>query len=302
MKVLVTGGAGFIGHHLARELKSRGHEVSVLDNLCSGKRENIPAEIELIEADIADSGSWENLPSFDIVFHLAAMVSVVESQIDPIKCERENVHSVLHLIQFAREKKVKKIVLASSAAIYGDSTAIQLENQLPNPKSPYGLSKLSGEYLLNMAWINHRIPFVALRMFNVFGPGQAVDSAYASVIPKFMTRALQGESLIIHGDGSQTRDFIYVDQVVDYYIQAMESELVGVYNAGNNQSWSILQLANKVLGLCGQKVSKSFSAGRPGDIKDSRADIARLTADFRLVDFDFDRALRITYESYSKSY
>lgn len=299
-RVLVTGGAGFIGSNLAKALLKRGEEVTVLDNLSTGFRENIPVECEFIQADVSLQSTWHDLPEFDVVFHLAAMVSVVESQENPIQCEKDNVHSIIYLNEYARRVALKKVVFASSAAIYGDLAALQVESQYPSPKSPYGLSKLSGEYLLSMNYEEHSIPYVALRMFNVFGPYQSVKSAYASVVPIFLTRALNSQSLAIYGDGEQTRDFIYVDQVVNYYIQAMDkgSDLVGVYNAGNNRSLSIKELANRILVLTDSKSEVIFKEVRPGDIRESLASVERLKSEFNFQDFDFESCLRKTLEYY----
>lgn len=296
---LVTGGAGFIGTNLVQRLLSEGGRVFVLDNLSSGFASNIPSGANFIEGDVADPNIWKTLPSVDYIYHLGAMVSVVESMEDPIKCEQVNVHSILHLLDYARRCKVRKIIFASSAAIYGDLSEIQVESQYPDPKSPYGLSKLSGEYFLRMGWKTEGIPYVALRMFNVFGPYQSVGSAYASVIPIFVNKVLNKQVIQIYGDGSQTRDFIYVQQVVDYYIQALKVGLVGVYNAGNNSNCSINMLAHKVAAAVGDlDPIIEYLDPRPGDIKTSLADISRLKEDFVVQDLDFDCALKETVNYY----
>tara|TARA_Y100000589_G_scaffold226656_1_gene214188 strand:+ start:1975 stop:2916 length:942 start_codon:yes stop_codon:yes gene_type:complete len=298
-KFLVTGGAGFIGTNLIRRLVTEGAQVLVVDDFSSGFMSNIPSGVDLIEGDIADSAVWKSLPPVDYVFHLGAMVSVVESLENPIRCEQVNVHSVLYLLDYVRRHNVNKIVFASSAAVYGDSAEIQIESQYPAPKSPYGLSKLSGEYLLNMAWMNERIPYVALRMFNVFGPYQSIGSAYASVIPIFVNKALDGEVLSIFGDGGQTRDFIYVKQIVEYYLQALRTGITGVYNTGNNSSCSIMDLAQKILDIAGGSDSRfEFLQSRPGDIRKSLADITLLSRDFELQVVNFEEALRETVDFY----
>lgn len=296
---LVTGGAGFIGTNLVRRLLREGGRVFVIDDLSSGFRSNVPSEVEFIEGDIADPKIWESLPSVNYIYHLGAMVSVLESIQNPIRCEQVNVHSVLHLLDYARRCRAAKIVFASSAAIYGDAAEIQVESQYPDPKSPYGLSKLSGEYFLNMAWLNERIPYVALRMFNVFGPYQSIGSTYASVIPIFVNRVLSGEAIQIYGDGEQTRDFIYVQQIVDYYIQSLSDQIVGIYNAGNNSNCSINELSRKIANLVGKLDQRiDFLDPRPGDIKRSLANIDRLKRDFVIQDLDFDKALAETIEYY----
>ena len=232
MRAVVTGGAGFIGSNLVDSLNSMGLELIVVDDLSTGSKANIPKEVRLVEANVADRDLWESLESTDYLFHLAALTSVVESQENPILCEKSNVHAVIHLLDYARKKNVKKIIFASSAAIYGDSSNVQSESDLPVPKSPYGLSKLVGEHLLHMNYLEHSIPYVAFRMFNVFGPRQSTTSSYASVIPIFMDRILKDRSLVIHGDGKQTRDFVYVEQVVNFYLQAMMGSMTGIFNLG----------------------------------------------------------------------
>ena len=296
---LVTGGAGFIGTNLVRRLLSEGGTVYVLDDLSSGYMSNVPLGVDFIKGDIADPEVWESLPPVNYIYHLGAMVSVVESIENPLRCEQVNVHSILHLLNYARRCKGAKIVFASSAAIYGDSAEIQKESQYPEPKSPYGLSKLSGEYYLNMAWVSEGIPYVALRMFNVFGPYQSIGSPYASVIPVFVSKLLNNEPLKIYGDGCQTRDFIYVQQVVDYYIQSLNTGVVGIYNAGNNSNCSINALAQKIRSIVGNSNQQTqYLEPRSGDIKTSLADIGRLKRDFVIQDLDFDKALRETVEYY----
>ncbi len=301
MNVLVTGGAGFIGSNLVKVLLRDGHQVTVLDDLSSGKRENLPADVPLILAKVGDRETWEMLEPVDTVFHLAAMASVVESQEKPIQCQVDNVHSILHLLDFVRSGRAKRIVFASSASIYGDRSAVQVESQLPEPKSPYGLSKLTGEYLLQMAWLNEGIPYLAFRMFNVYGPFQSLDSDYASVIPVFLCRALQGETLSVHGQGDQTRDFISVSQVVEFYLQAMLTSKVGIYNLGNGGSETIKSLAQRILRLTGRKDNElEYTDPRPGDIHASQACIERLKKDFEPVGCDFEQSLQETCAYYRK--
>jgi len=298
MKAIVTGGAGFIGSNLVDSLRSKGVEVLIIDNLSTGFLRNIPDGVELLEGDVGDPSLWEGLGSADYLFHLAAMTSVVESQTDPIRCEISNVHSIIHMIEYAKRQGVKKILFASSAAIYGDGADIQREDQLPQPKSPYGLSKLSGEHLLNMNYLEHSIPFVAFRMFNVFGPRQSVESSYASVIPIFFHLALTGRDLWVHGDGRQTRDFVYVKQVVRYYLQAMEGDMCGVFNLGSGSSRDILSLAEEVLSLSPGSVKLNFNPPRPGDIRHSKADTSRLRKSFGWEETDFQEALEKTHDYY----
>lgn len=298
-KCLITGGAGFIGSNLARRLLTEGSEVIILDDLSTGNLLNVPEKAQFIQGDISKRDTWKSLPPVDYVFHLGAMVSVAESVSNPIKCELINVHSIIHLIDYVRNHKIKKIIFASSAAIYGDGSSLQSESQYPNPKSPYGLSKLSGEYLLNMAWVNEKIPYTALRMFNVFGPYQSIDSAYASVIPIFIMKTLKKENLTIYGDGKQTRDFIFIDQITDYYIQAMRNKAVGVFNAGNQSNCNILSLANTIQALCDCSYLEIIhKESRAGDIRESLADTTLLAHNFALVKMNFRASLQKTLEYY----
>jgi UDP-glucose 4-epimerase len=299
MNVIVTGGAGFVGCNLVRLLQSEGARVLVIDDLSTGFEENIPTGVEFRRGDVGDLATWKDLSPVDYVFHLAAMTSVVESQTDPVRCEISNVHAVLHLLEYAKQHRIRKIIFASSAAVYGDGASVQEESQLPMPKSPYGLSKLSGEHLLYMNHLEHRIPFVAFRMFNIFGPFQSLRSAYASVIPIFFHKALLGEDLGVHGDGKQTRDFVFVEQVVRYYLQAVKGNMDGVYNLGSGTSMEINSLAQNILKKSDrQDLNMNHTEPRPGDIRHSRADISRLKKDFVFEEGDFNSALDQTHRYY----
>ncbi|PCJ21057.1 MAG: dTDP-glucose 4,6-dehydratase [Candidatus Cloacimonadota bacterium] len=298
MKILVTGGAGFIGSNLTRKLLNTGHEVIVLDNFSTGFAENLHPDCQLIQGDVGLKETWSSLESVDIIFHLAAMVSVPISMKDPIQCQRDNVDALIHLIEYAKNHQVKKVILASSAAVYGDKTETQSEKQLPAPKSPYGISKLMDEHLLSMALENSGLQFVAFRMFNIFGPFQSVSSAYASVIPIFISKALKNQDLLIYGDGLQTRDFVYVQQVVDYYIQAMNSKINGVFNLGNAGSLNILDLAKKIISFTDSESKIENKEIREGDIRVSQAEIDHLTDNFIKVPIDFEDCLMQTIKYY----
>ncbi|MCJ8346769.1 NAD-dependent epimerase/dehydratase family protein, partial [bacterium] len=288
MRILVTGGAGFIGSNLTRKLLNTGHEVVVLDNFSTGFVENLHPDCELIQGDVGLKETWDQLDTVDIIFHLAAMVSVPLSMNDPIQCQRDNVDSVIYLIDYAKKHQVSKVILASSAAVYGDKSSTQSESQLPGPKSPYGISKLMDEHLLSMALENFGLQFVAFRMFNIFGAYQSVSSAYASVIPIFISKALKNQDLQVHGDGLQTRDFVYVQQVVDYYIQAMTSKVTGVFNLGNGGSLNILDLAQKIISFTDSKSNIIHKEVREGDIRVSQAEIDQLSENFSKIPIDFE--------------
>ncbi len=298
MRVLVTGGAGFIGCNLIRALLGAGYEVVSVDNFVTGYSENLVSGVENLELDISLASTWEQLPPVDYICHLAAMVSVPESMQKPIQCQRDNVEALLHLVAYARKHKVKKILFASSAATYGDGGSLQSEDQNPRPKSMYGLSKLSGEMILQMCYENDAIPYISYRQFNVFGPYQAVASAYASVIPIFICRGLKNQALKIFGDGEQTRDFIYVDQVVDYYLQGLAHPFCGVMNLGNGQRYSVRQLAQLIQKLLKRDVHLEYCPPRAGDIRASLADISILQKNFAKTSFDFETCLYKTLEFY----
>ncbi len=229
MHYIVTGGAGFIGSHITNTLVELGHEVTVIDNLSSGKRENIrnvlsTGRVTLAEGSITDldllNRSFEGA---DGVFHEAAIVSVPWSVEHPIETAEINVMGTLNVLVAARDCGIKKVVVASSSAVYGDNPELpKREEMFPEPKSPYALSKLAAEYLGPVFSRSYGLDFVALRYFNVYGPGQDPTSAYAAVIPKFITRILNDQAPLIFGDGSQTRDFIYVRDVVKANLCAME--------------------------------------------------------------------------------
>lgn len=301
MKILLTGGAGFIGAHLCKKLLENKHQVFVLDNLSNSKRHNIPTAAHFIAGDITDSTLWKQLPDTDIIIHLAALISVAESMNDPVKCQQINVNSFFPLLEYAQKTKCQKIIFASSAAVYGNNTKPkQKETDLVTPQSFYGLSKLNGEHILNIFYQKYGIPFVAFRMFNVFGPGQSPDSDYASVIPSFIKNCLQDKPLQIHGDGQQKRDFIYVRQVIEYYYAAMESPFIGICNIGNGTSIDILRLSQTILNELKNRTRSTtvFTPPRLGDIRCSLADTSRLRKEFNNIEkWDFQLAIQETTQA-----
>ena len=275
-RVLVTGGAGFIGSHLVEKLLSQGVAVTVLDNFETGYREYLPSAVRLIEADVVDPDAVEqSVVGSEIIFHLAAFASVPESYERPERCFAVNTLGLLHLLRSAVRHRVRKFVFSSSSAVYSDEgERRKLEQEMPQPASPYAVTKLGGEQLLEIHAHMSGLSYVALRYFNVFGPRQSPDSDYAAVIPAFIRRALDGEDLIIYGDGSQTRDFVYVDDVVRANLEALHSDK-GIYNIGLGTSLSILELAQRVLELSGARSGITFAPPRPGDVHYSGADVSR---------------------------
>ena len=279
MRVLVTGGAGFIGSHIVEHFQGRA-EVVVLDNFRSGHRRNlIGLEHRLIEGSILDRAKLdEALRGVDQVFHLAAMISVPESMLRPRECVELNATGTLHVLEAAAAAKVGKVVLASSAAIYGDNpTTPKLESMPPEPKSPYAETKLAGEKLLEQYRVAHGLGTTSLRFFNVFGPQQDPRSAYAAAVPIFIAKALRDEPIGIHGDGGQTRDFIHVADIVGALAYAGHSkDMSGTYNVGYGQSQSILALAQEIIRLTGSKSAIEHLPPRAGDVRHSLASTERL--------------------------
>lgn len=287
-KIVVTGGAGFIGSHLAEaccQLPSQP-EVVVYDNLRSGKQSNLDRLAVYPNFRYASGSILEREPlnaaleGADCVFHLAAMISVSESLLLPQECVDINVSGTLHLIEAARRHRVPKIVFSSSAAVYGEEPEQpKRESHRPAPLTPYGITKLDGEFYLDMARREYGISTTSLRYFNVFGPFQDPTSAYAAAVPIFARRARLGENITIYGDGLQTRDFIYVKDVVLANLWAAQHpELVGTYNVATGTTTTILQLAQRICEITGSTSQILHEAARPGDIRDSWADPGRLNS------------------------
>lgn len=295
VKVLITGGAGFIGSHIAHHFLQAGHEVVVLDSLRSG-RCNVDQSI-LTRGSVTDYELVEHLAAgARTIFHLAALVSVPESLEKPHECVDINVQGTLNVLRAARRHGVGKVVLSSSAAIYGDDPELpKHENMRPAPKSPYAVTKLDGEYYLAMAAAEWGVATVSLRYFNVYGPRQDPASQYAAAVPIFVQRAREGLPITIFGDGEQTRDFIYVRDVVAANLLAAESPAItGVYNVARGESLTILELARNIRDLLGSCSPIVHGPERPGDIRHSLADISRLLATGFRPTVSLDEGLRET--------
>ena len=285
MKALVTGGAGFIGSHLAEALCRRGAQVVVLDNLSLGHPRNLawkrPGDaLEFVEGDVADGHLVRKLiAGCDWVFHEAALPSVPRSVAEPVLSNSQNLDASLQLLVLAREAKVKRFLFASSSAIYGDSDAPAKHEHLPpNPLSPYALQKYAAEKYGQLFHQLYGLPAVSLRYFNVFGPRQAFDSPYSGVIAKFCTGMLKGEAPVIFGDGLQARDFTYIENVVQANLLAVEAppeKVAGrVFNVAGSQSISLLQLVADLNRLTHQTLQPRFEPPRAGDVRSSLADIS----------------------------
>lgn len=294
-KVLITGGAGFIGGHLAERLASSGVEVLVLDQ----RADAAPPGVRAVQGCITDRSLVEDLAAgCDALFHLAAMVSVVQSMGEPEECVRVNVLGTLRVLEAARRQRVGKVVMASSAAVYGDLPGSPKREGDPTaPVSPYGVSKLDGEHYLEIWRREHGLPTVSLRFFNAYGPRQDPDSVYANVIPAFIRRCFRGQDLLIHGDGRQTRDFVYVDDLVEACVRAAETpEMLGVYNVARGESTSVLALAEAIRAQAGSSSQFVHGPSRAGDLRHSVADISRLRQAGFEPRWSLEEGLRATIE------
>ena len=309
--VLVTGGAGFIGAHLVDELVRHGARVRVLDNFSTGQRENLlisnhtsqTSNLEVIEGDIRDLDAVRRATTgMDYVLHHAAMVSVPQSVADPQMAHAVNVTGTLNVLLAAREAGARRVVLASSSAVYGDNDELPLqETAIPKPLSPYAASKLAGEVYCQTFSAAYGLPTAALRYFNVFGPRQDPNSQYSAAIPKFIAALLRGEPPTIYGDGLQSRDFIYVANVVQANLLACEREqAIGqVMNVACGERRTLLDLHRDLTALIGTERPPLFAEPRAGDIKHSLASIDKMT---RLLNYqssiDWREGLRRTVEWY----
>jgi UDP-glucose 4-epimerase len=301
--VVVTGGAGFIGSHLAEELARRCYSVIILDDLSTGKLENIshilrPAnqQTEFIHGSITELPLLTKLfRGVDYVFHLAAMPSVPRSIENPRASHDANITGTLNVLLAARDAGVKKVVYASSSSVYGDTPTLpKREDMPPNPQSPYAVTKLAGEYYCQVFRQVYGLPTVCLRYFNVYGPRQDPNSQYAAVIPRFVHRAVNSKPPVIFGDGEQTRDFTFVKDTVEATILAAETDATGVCNIGRGERISINRLAELVIKLVGNSVEPAHEEPRPGDIKHSLADISRARQFGYNPRYDLEEGLRQT--------
>ena len=280
-KVIVTGGAGFIGSHLVEELIGRGHEVIILDNMSTGKTSNIEpflGNAGFVHGSITDLPLLRKLFSdVDYVFHQAAVPSVARSISNPKVSHNANTTGTLNVLLAARDNGVKKVVYASSAAVYGESEALsEVEDMTPNPQSPYAVTKLVGEYYCKVFQEIYGLNTVSLRYFNVYGPRQDPDSPYAAVIPIFLSNVLAGKPPVIFGDGEQSRDFIFIRDITEANILAAETRATGIINIGSSKRVTINDLARLIIKLAGNTTIKPvYKDPRPGDIVHSLADISR---------------------------
>jgi nucleoside-diphosphate-sugar epimerase len=307
MRYLVTGGAGFIGSNTVDELVRRGHEVVVLDNLSTGKASNLTSvktQITLIENSVTDPEAVRRVcVNVDCVIHLAAQTSVPRSVKDPLETNLINVDGTLNVLVAAREAGVSRVVFASSCAVYGGRPVLPIrEGVAAAPISPYGVSKQIGEIYGRLFQEMHRLEFVALRYFNVFGPRQDPSSPYSGVLSVFSAAFLEGAPPIVYGDGEQTRDFVYVGDVVEANLLAAESKQAPghVFNVGTGNRYTLKQTLAVLEKITGRSASPNYAPAREGDIRHSQADIALargvLGFDPR---FSFEEGLKRTWEWFS---
>ena len=299
---LVTGGAGFIGSNIAEALVRRGDRVRVLDDFSTGRRENIAdLGVDVVEGDLRDAATVRRaVAGVDGVFHEAALRSVPRSVDDPLSSNEVNVTGSLVLLLACREARVRRLVYASSSSVYGDDPTLPKVETLPTqPISPYAVSKLAAEHYCQTFARLYGLETVSLRYFNVFGPRQNPESKYSAVIPRFLAQALAGEPLEVHGDGEQSRDFTYIDNVVQANLLAMSTPGVSgeVFNVACGTRHSLLAIADAIAGFLGRRLARNHVAARAGDVRHTQADIGKAG---RLLGFrpavDFATGMRHTCE------
>jgi UDP-glucose 4-epimerase len=280
MRYLVTGGAGFIGSHICDRLLAEGHQVRILDNFSTGKQENIQASdhVEVVEGDVGDYDTVKSaMQDINMVFHEAAIASVPETVGNPLASERVNYRGTLNILEAARHAGVQRVMFACSAAVYGDLPELPKQEGMPvRPLSPYAVDKLASEQACQMYTYLYGLETVSLRYFNVFGPRQDPSSPYSGVISIFTDYINQGKQPTIYGDGEQTRDFVYVSDVVEANILASTSATAAgkAFNVATNGTLSVNDLLKTICNIKGALFEPEYKPGREGDIRHSRADIS----------------------------
>jgi nucleoside-diphosphate-sugar epimerase len=282
---LVTGGAGFIGSHVVERLLKDGAHVRVLDNFSTGRRENLDfangagSALEVIDGDLRDLAAVERaVRGVDVIYHQAAMRSVPRSVDDPLGANENNVTGTLHVLDASRRLGVKRVVYASSSSVYGDNPELpKREDQVPAPISPYAVSKAAGEQYAKVWTKLYGVETVGLRYFNVFGPRQDPKSEYAAVLPRFILWAFRGDPLEVHGDGSQSRDFTYIDNVVEANILAGEAPDASgeAFNVGCGERTSLLEVIGMLESILGRTLERRHSPSRGGDVLHTLADVSK---------------------------
>ncbi len=304
MKVLVTGGAGFIGSNLVRALLDRGDEVRVLDNFSTGNRANLAGlDVEIVEGELRSYERVHNATrGVEVVYHLGALGSVPRSVQDPLTSSAVNVEGTLNVLLAARDEGIRRVVFSSSSSVYGSRTDLPVDEAMPSdPISPYGVAKLAAErYCVSFSRVYESFETVVLRYFNVFGPRQSPFSQYAAMVPLFITAIAHGEPVTIFGDGEQSRDFTYVENVVDATLRASEAEGASgrIFNVAAGSPASVNAVADAIGRILGKPVERLHGPPRPGDIRDSWADVSEAG---RVLGYrpsiDLEEGLRRTIES-----
>ena len=305
---LVTGGAGFIGSHIVERLHKDGKQVRVIDNFVTGKRENLKNidKIDLVNGDILDLELVrKTVKGVDVIFHQAALRSVPLSVDNPLATNEVNTQGTLNILLAARDAGVRRVVYASSSSVYGDSPRLpKTEDQATVPISPYAVSKLAGENYCSVFTKVYGLETISLRYFNVFGPRQDPQSQYAAVIPKFIARSLKGEPLEVHGDGLQSRDFTYIDDVVQANLLAATAEkgIGEAFNVAKGKAYSLLDLIAALSRILDKKLQWTHTPSRQGDVRHTLADIskARRILGYK-VHTEFEQGLYETYRRLSES-
>ena len=279
---LITGGGGFIGSNITRYLVERGEKVRILDNFSTGKRENLAGlegKVELVEGDIRDVFTvMRSLEGIDYILHQAALPSVPRSVADPLTTNNVNLIGTLNLLEAAKDFPIKRLVIASSSSVYGDTDSLPKKESLtPAPLSPYAASKLAVEYYAKVFHNVYGVESVILRYFNIFGPNQDPTSQYSAVVPKFITSILQDKPVTIFGDGEQSRDFTFVDNVVSANILAAKADSISgeVINIASGVETTVNELIETIETIVGKKAKRVYLAERAGDVKHSLADISK---------------------------
>lgn len=301
MKYLITGGAGFIGTALSNRLASLGHSVRVLDDCSTGDPGQLSADVSFTKGNVSDKTLlWTLLQEVDCVFHLAARVSVPESMLFPSGYNHVNVTGTVTLMEAVRDTRVKRVVLASSGAIYGDQTQIPYQESFEvKPRSPYAVSKLAAEHYVRTIGLQTNVEAVCLRIFNAYGPGQRIPPSHPPIIPSYLKHALSNSSIIVHGSGAQTRDYIYVDDVINAMVTA--STAVGVdqevINIGSGVETSVLELVRLIRLVTGRKPEEIFNPHKSEGTSRMCADISKAYEKLHFLPMvPLETGLRLTME------
>ncbi len=310
MRYLVTGGAGFIGSNLVDEILRRGHQLVVLDDLSAGKESNLASvrnKIDLRLGSITDLAELQSAcRGVDYVIHLAARTSVPRSIKDPLETNRVNIDGSLNVLVAARDAKVRRVVFAASSSAYGETPTLpKVETMQPQPISPYGVSKYVGELYAEVFGRVYGLENACVRYFNVFGPRQDPTSQYSGVLSRFMLAVIHGQQPVVYGDGEQSRDFTYIDNVVDETLRACEADGASglVFNGGTGSRITLNEVLNMLEKVTGKKVQAKYDPPRAGDIRDSQADISRARKVLGYEPLvDFEEGLRRTWDWYKTNF